>query len=84
MITIHFTEMGKTYKVHRNYDMDWMTLEEPCRCKGPASGLTIFSEEHPSVKAMEALAKYNNTMNGTILSQENIEWDKLRKSECEA
>ena len=76
--------MGKTYKVHRDYDVDWMTLEDPCRCERPSSGMTIFSQESPSVKAMAALASYNNTMNGTVMSHENIEWGKLKKSECEA
>ena len=77
--------MSKTYKVHRNYDVDWITLENPCRCHEPESGLTIFSSEYEaSVQQLDILASYNQTNNGTILSEDNIEWDHLRKSECEA
>ena len=78
--------MGKTYKVHRNYDDDFMTMENPCRCSGPASGITIFDQERGnlSVQQTEALVQYNITRNGTVFGASDIEWDHLRKSECEA
>ena len=52
--------MSSKYKVHRNYDADWMTAETPCRCSAPATPSTIFSADSThSVHAMETLAAYN-------------------------
>ena len=77
--------MSDKYKVHRNYDVDWITMENPCRCSPPASGLTIFSPgAEPTIHQLEILESYNHTMNGTILSADNIEWDHIRVSECKA
>ena len=33
--------MSDKYAVHRNYDVDWITLENPCRCYPPASGIDL-------------------------------------------
>ena len=76
--------MGKTYKVHRNFDEDWMTLEEPCRCTTPVSGRTIFDEANLTVTQTSSLVKYNTTMNGTVNSAADIMWGELSKSDCEA
>ena len=76
--------MGKTYKVHRNFDEDWMTLEDPCRCISPVSGLTIFDEANLTVSQASSLEKYNSTMNGTVNSAADIKWGELSKSYCEA
>jgi len=78
-------KMSSKYKVHRNYDADWMTAETPCRCSAPATPSTIFSADSThSVHAMETLAAYNRTMNGTVMTEQDIVWDSLRKSECKA
>ena len=38
------TEMSKYFKIHKNFDLDTITLEEPCRCEAPFDGeKTIFS-----------------------------------------
>ena len=76
--------MGKTYKVHRNFDEDWMTLEDPCRCSSPVSGKTIFDEANLTVTQTSSLVKYNTTMNGTVYSASDIQWEGLTKSYCEA
>ena len=76
--------MGKTYKVHRNFDEDWMTLEDPCRCSSPASGGTIFDEANLTVLQTNSLEQYNSTMNGTVHSASDIQWERLSKSYCEA
>ena len=56
------SEMSSKYKVHRNYDADWMTAETPCRCSAPATPSTIFSADSThSVHAMETLAAYNRS-----------------------
>ena len=78
--------MGKTYKVHRNFDDDWITMENPCRCSSPESGVTIFDEApgNLTVQQTESLLHYNSTRNGTVFSAADIEWDHLSKSECHA
>ena len=76
--------MGKTYKVHRNFDEDWMTLEDPCRCSSPVSGWTIFDKDILTVHQTNSLEKYNSTMNGTVHSAADIKWEGLSKSYCEA
>ena len=80
-----FTEMGYKYAVHRNYNFEWMTKEDPCRCSSPQSGISIFNmDEEPTVHQMEYLSSYNKTMNGTIFSASDVDWNHLKKSQCEA
>ena len=76
--------MGKTYKVHRNFDQDWMTIEDPCRCSSPVSGWTIFDQANLTVVESNSLEEYNATMNGTVNSASDIKWEGLSKSHCEA
>ena len=77
--------MSSKYKVHRNYDVDWITKENPCRCSNPLSGITIFNQETtPDVHQTDILKSYNETMNGTIFTANDIKWENLRKSECVA
>ena len=78
--------MGKTYKVHKFFDVDEITKEEPCTCSGPEeSGITIFNILHNSTESeLQILNSYNTTRNGTIFSEEDVDWAQLKKSECEA
>ena len=87
------SEMGKTYKVHKFFDVDEMTMEEPCTCSSPVnfgeesseSGTTIFNSLHFSTESeLNILHSYNTTRNGTIFSEEDVDWAQLKKSECEA
>ena len=74
--------MGKTYKVHKYFDVDDMTTEEPCRCYSPESGFTIFDRLHNSTESeLTLLNSYNST--GTVFSAEDVDWTQLKKSECE-
>jgi len=75
-------KMGKTYKVHKYFDVDDMTTEEPCRCYSPESGFTIFDRLHNSTESeLTLLNSYNST--GTVFSAEDVDWTQLKKSECE-
>ena len=88
MFSVHnndYLEMGKTYKVHLSFDVDEMTTEDPCTCSGPESGKSIFNFFHNSTKKeLQIFNSYNTTMNGSILSEEDVDWSQLKKSECEA
>eukprot|EP00092_Neocalanus_flemingeri_P037562 GFUD01040897.1.p1 GENE.GFUD01040897.1~~GFUD01040897.1.p1 ORF type:complete len:877 (+),score=230.71 GFUD01040897.1:117-2747(+) len=78
-------KMGKTYKVHKYFDVDEMTNEEPCRCSSPESGISIFDRLNNSTASqLKTLHSYNTTTNGTVLSTADIDWSELKKSECEA
>jgi len=78
-------KMGKTYKVHLSFDVDEMTKEKPCVCSGPEEGKSIFNFFHNSTKKeLQIFNSYNTTMNGSIISEENVVWSELKKSECEA
>ena len=85
--------MGKTYKVHKFFDVDEITKEEPCTCSSPVkigeesaeSGITIFNILHNTTESeLQILNSYNTTRNGTIFSEEDVDWAQLKKSECEA
>jgi len=77
-------KMGKTYKVHKNLLLDEMTFEKHCECQGPGN-LTIFETNFNATEAQtEVLNAYNATSNGTIFSEEDIDWHYLKVSECEA
>ena len=74
--------MGKTYKVHKYFDVDDMTTEEPCNCSSPESGPTIFDRLHNSTESeLTLLNSYNST--GTVFSADDVVWSQLKKSECE-
>ena len=73
--------MMKKYKVHMNFDVDYMTQEEPCRCT--ASEKNIFSNiTAASAQQLEALEKYNKTTEYNVFSASDIQWEDLTKSQC--
>jgi len=73
--------MMKKYKVHMNFDVDYMTQEEPCRCI--ASEKNIFSNiTAASAQQLEALEKYNKTAEYNVFSASDIQWGDLTKSQC--
>jgi len=79
-------KMGKTYKVHRFFDEDLMTMEKPCRCSPAEEGKSIFELPSQNVTAQQwkLLDNYNETMNGTVFGAADVGWDTLKKSECAA
>ena len=84
----NFLEMSKAYKVHKYFDLDHLTLEEPCRCSsgsGTAGWTPWMFGDRTNVTQiqLETFNHYNTTMNGTIGSAGNIDWSKLTKSQCE-
>jgi len=78
-------KMSKVYKVHKYFDLDDLTLEEPCKCSRPGNITTgIFSHmENATEKELDVLDSYNNSMGGIIFSDENVVWNELKKSQCE-
>ena len=75
--------MSKTYKVHKYFDLDDITIEQPCTCKPPSSNVTIFSNiTYASQSNLTVLDNYNNTMGGGVFSANDITWDELKKSQC--
>ena len=77
--------MGKTYKVHRFFDVDDMTLEEPCECSAPESGFSILINwQNVTEEKHNIFNAYNSTSEGLIFTEEDIIWSDLTKSECEA
>ena len=77
-------EMSKTYKVHKYFDLDDLTTEEPCRCSSPESGISIFTNiGNATGTEKHTLDSYNKTMNGTIFSAEDVDWAGLKTSECQ-
>jgi len=81
-------KMSKAYKVHKYFDLDHLTLEEPCRCSsgsGTAGWTPWMFGDRTNVTQiqLETFNHYNTTMNGTIGSAGNIDWSKLTKSQCE-
>ena len=77
--------MGKTYKVHRFFDVDEMTLEEPCECFAPKSGYSIINNWQNTTEEKHIISNaYNSTKGGSIFLEEDIVWSDLTKSECEA
>ena len=77
--------MGKTYKVHRFFDVDEMTLQEPCECSAPESGFSILINcQNVTEKENKICNYYNSTSEGLIFTEENIAWSDLKKSDCEA
>jgi len=78
-------KMGKTYKVHRFFDVDEMTLEEPCECSAPKSGYSILNNWQNATEEKRIIFNaYNSTKEGSIFIEEDIVWSDLTKSECEA
>ena len=77
--------MSKKYKVHKYFDLDDLTLEEPCTCSSPKNITTsIFSRmENATEKEINLLDSYNSSMGGIIFSDEDVEWKLLKKSQCE-
>ena len=79
------SEMSKTYKVHKFFDVDELTTEDPCRCSSPSSGVNIFSNiSFASQKELKILDEYNISQNGIVQSASQIDWPNLKRSECEA
>jgi len=77
-------KMSKTYKVHKYFDLDDLTTEEPCRCSSPESGISIFTNiGNATGTEKHTLDSYNKTMNGTIFSAEDVDWAGLKTSECQ-
>jgi len=78
-------KMSKTYKVHKYFDVDDLTTEDPCRCSSPSSGVSIFSNiSFASQKELKILDEYNISQNGIVKSAGQIDWPNLKRSECEA
>ena len=76
--------MSKTYKVHKFFDLDDLTTEEPCRCSSPVSGMSIFSSlVNATESQLQSVHSYNASMGGTIFSEEDVDWAGLKKSQCE-
>ena len=76
--------MSKTYKVHKYFDLDDLTTEDPCRCSGPEAGTSIFSSlGNATEKELELVDSYNSSMEGSIFSEEDVVWGSLKKSQCE-
>ena len=77
--------MGKTYKVHRFFDVDEMTLEKPCECSAPESGYSIrYNWENATEEKHIIFNAYNLTRGGSIFVEGDIVWSDLKKSECDA
>ena len=77
--------MSKTYKVHKYFDLDDLTTEKPCRCSGPKqSGFSIFERfGNATDTELQTFNSYNSSMNGTVFSEEDVVWARLKKSQCE-
>ena len=73
--------MMKKYKVHTDFDLDYITQEDPCRCN--ASQNNIFTNmTAASAQQLEALHKYNKSMDYNVFSADDVHWGDLTKSEC--
>ena len=77
-----FLEMSKYYKIHKNFDLDYMTLEDPCRCSINEEYNIFTNPGNYTQKHFAVLEKYNVTKNGAIHDADDIEWDQLKRSEC--
>ena len=78
--------MSKSFKIHKGFDIDDMTLEEEhCKCSSPSSGISIFSNiTEAKTDFKNILENFNSTHNGQIFTEDDIVWEELKKSECEA
>ena len=80
-----YLEMSKTYKIHKYFDLDTITTEDPCRCSAPNTGYNIFSNiSQVPQKKLLILEEYNATRGGSVMSANDIDWNNLKRSECEA
>jgi len=76
-------KMNKTYKVHKYFDLEHLTQEEPCRCDISLPGKSIFETwENATAKDKKIFNSYNKTMEGTIFGTEDVGWANLTRSEC--
>merc|ERR1719431_1988508 len=85
-------KMGKTFKVHMDFDLDEITTEEHCGCSPPNSTVldtlnTLFKSSNTSVETQQSWENYRNHSEEWSGEQwsgaaEDIHYDRLGLKHC--